>query len=286
MTNIKPADYLKGITGRIVAVLPAGKEADTYIANIAEYLTRNPDLFQCENHSLQDAIIDAARLGLELGEPFDLAIILPYKNHKKNIILANLVIEYRGHMVQVYAGGKVKAIEARAVYEADQFEYIYGKNPVLNHQPSILAKRGGIIHAYAIAQLQDGGTAVEVINRHDADRARADSPGSGRPDSLWVRREADMWIKTAIKKLVNRLPRSASPAVGSGFAGPGPIDTPAPEEYEKLFNAVLIAPDTYKQAINELPFDFPLNSESIHAVLDLMRARYRAETKMNQATAA
>lgn len=278
MPHVKPSDYLAGIQKRIAAVLPAGKDADVFLAITTEYLTRHPDLFQCEKHSLDDAIINAAMLGFELGKPFDLATILPYKNHKKGLILANLVIEYRGFMMQAYASGKVKAIEGRAVYDSDKFEFNYGKNPVLKHIPSILPARGAIVYAYAIAQLRDGGTAAEVITRHDADKARADSPGSGRPDSLWRTREPEMWIKTAIKKLANRLPRARLPAAGQ--SGPGP---PAPEEYADLINAVLIAPDLYEQVIEQSPFAFPSDSGSIQTVLGMMRDHYRAEMTKDQA---
>lgn len=289
MQNSKNADinkvdnYLSRIKGRIAAVLPIGKDPDIYIAITLEYLIRNPDLFKCTQHSLDDAIINAAMLGLELGDPFDLADIGAYKDNRNGTIRANLMIEYRGHMLQVYATGKVKSIDARAVYESDIFEYHFGLKPMLKHQPSVLPKRGMLTHAYAIATLQDGSRAAEVINRYDADKARADSPNSAKPESLWNRRTAEMWTKTAIKKLVNRLPRSPAPKIerpGPG-AGPGPGSAKS-EEYANLVNAVLFAPDIYRKALNDLALDFPSDSGSIKAVLESMRNHYRTEAKKDQ----
>lgn len=277
-TDIKRSDnYLARIKSRIAAVLPAGKDPDIYVAITLEYLIRNPDLFKCTQHSLDDAIINAAMLGLELGDPFDLAAIGSYKDNRSGTIRANLMIEYRGHMLQVYATGKIRSIEARAVYEGDTFEYNFGLKPTLKHQPSILPKRGMLTHAYAIATLQDGGRAAEVINQYDADKARADSPNSAKPESLWNRRTAEMWTKTAIKKLVNRLPRSPAPQVER--SGPGP---PKPAEYADLVNAVLFAPDIYRKALKDLALAFPSDSGSIQAVLDSMRNYYRTEAKKDQ----
>lgn len=289
MSAKQSINYLSDLKSRIVSTLPAGKDTFTYLSIISEYLARNPDLMRCKKASLDEAIINAAMLGLELGEPFDLAEIIPFKS-KDGPPIANLIIEYRGHMVQAYVTGKVKAIEGRAVYEEDRFDYSFGLNPSLTHRPSIAPKRGPIIYAYAIAQLEGGGTAAEVITRHDADKARADSPGSNRADSLWVKREAQMWIKTAIKKLANRFPRSPAlcrsgpgpPAPAPGRSGPGP---PAPEEYAELINALLIAPDLYNHALSELSLSFPSDSGSIKAVLDMMRQKYRTETTKDQQAA-
>lgn len=261
--------YINELTDRIKAVLPADKAPGVFLAIAAEYLFRNPDLFSCERNSLDEAVVNAAMLGLELGRPFDLATIIPYKD-KTGDIYANMVVEYRGHMVQVYRTGKVKSIEARPVYASDKFEYEFGKRPRLSHQQSIDVHRGALTYAYAVAQLTDGGSAMEVITRHDADKARADSPGADRPGSLWRKREAEMWQKTAIKKLVNRLPRALTAEGASSGTDP-------PPEYGDLINAVCVSPDLYKIALNDLSLDFPSDSVTIRAVLAYMRRLYRSQ---------
>jgi phage RecT family recombinase len=266
----KAITYVETIRDRVAAVLSPEKPPGRYLAIVAEYLTRNPDLFQCERFSLQEAIVDAAILGLELGSPFDLATIIPYKD-RDGRKFATLVVEYRGHMAQVYRTGRVKSIEARPVYKHDTFEYRFGKKPALNHQPTIIGDRGPLVHAYAIAQLTDGGTAFEVINQHDAAKAKADSPGAEKPGSLWKTRTAEMWTKTAIKKLVNRLPRG--PSGGSMATSP-----PWAADYDKLVNAVSVSPELYRQAVADLEVNSLSDPLSIRAVLAYMRTLYRTKT--------
>jgi phage RecT family recombinase len=266
-------DYVAELSERIESVLPADKAPATFLAVTTEYLLRHPDLFRAERRSLDQAIVDAAMLGLELGAPFDLATIIPYKD-REGRIFANLIVEYRGHMVQVYRTGKIRSIEARPVYEADRFEFEFGRRPLLAHQPAIVGARGALVYAYAIAQLSDGGSAMEVITKHDADKARGDSPTADRPGSLWRKRPAEMWTKTAIKKLVARLPRTAK---GGGTT----TGTDPPREYADLVNAVCVSPDLYRSALNDLEIAFPADVVSIRAVLAYMRKLYRSQQQQN-----
>lgn len=264
-------DLVSRLRDRIAAVLPPDKPADRYVATIAEYLRRNAALFECERFSLERAIIDAAIMGFELGPPHDLAEILPYKNKSQGKI-ARLIIEYRGRMVEVYRTGRIKAIDARVVYKADKFDFELGQRPRLSHQPTIIGPRGSILYAYAIAQLTDGGTAFEVITQHDADKARKDSPGADMPGSLWKTREAEMWTKTAIKKLASRLPRVMAPERTNG--GPDP---PASPEIFDLLKAISISPDLYTAALKTLGIESPSDFSTIKTTLQHMRQLYRVK---------
>jgi recombination protein RecT len=268
----KITQYVDSIRSRIIAVLPPEVVADRYLSALTEYLFRNQDIFNCDRCSIDNAIIDAALLGLELGPPLDLATIIPYKKDKSGPPHAGLVVEYRGHMIQVYRTGWIKSVEARPVYENDHFEFEFGRRPALCHRPTKEKNRGALVYAYAIAHLSAGGSAIEVINRHDADRARADSAGANKPGSLWQTRVAEMWTKTAIKKLVNRMPRTATAA--SSKAG-GDL----PPQYTDLINAVMTCPDIYKSALNDLQLETPSDMGSIDAVLGRMRSIYRSQYK-------
>jgi recombination protein RecT len=178
---VRVEDYIDKLRARLLAALPLDIDSRHWLAVLAEYLQRNPKLFSCTAISLEGAIVDAAMLGLELGPPFDMASIIPFKSRRLPSPVASLVIEYRGHMAQVYRTGRVRTIEARPVYHQDVFDYQFGREPVLLHRPANDPNRGKLIYAYAIAYFCDGGLAVEVINQHDAARARADSPDAGRP---------------------------------------------------------------------------------------------------------
>jgi recombination protein RecT len=271
--NEPAQNLIQSIRSRVRAVLPAGKDADHFLAVVHEYLIRNPDLLSCEKKSLEAAVVDAAILGLEPGPPLDLAVVVPYKDRDGQMI-ANLVVEYRGHMVQVYRSGKIAAIEARAVYQNDVFEFQFGKVPKLEHRPTPDRDRGGLVYAYAIATLTGGETAFEVVTRHDAEQAMKDSPGSTKPSSLWRKRTAEMWVKTAIKKLVARLPRTL-PVNGRPGGG---HDPPVPD-YEPLFNAVRISPQLYAAAAKKLNIEFPRNAREIYAVVQAMRDAYKSDKR-------
>lgn len=260
-------NFLNPIRDRVAAVLPTEKNQSIYLAMVAEYLTRNIDLFSCARVTLIDAIINAALLGLELGPPFDMASILPYRDNRAGTLAAKLIIEYRGYMVIAYRSGFVKSITGRPVYKDDKFDFEFGLRPRLSHQPTIIGDRGPLVYAYAVAQLTDGKSAMEVINAHDARQARADSPNSEKPNSLWNTREAQMWVKTAIKKLVNRLPRST-------MATPGP-----PPAFAELLNAVCISPELYQSALSSLRIEKPAAIDHVAKILSCMRELYRANSE-------
>lgn len=259
-------DELKPRIGR---VLPGEKPVALYCATTAEYLRRNPELLKCERHSLDEALVDAALLGLELGAPFDLAEVIPFKNQDSGIYYASLVVQYRGHMALVYRSGVVEVITAKGVYSEDLFEYEFGTRRELRHVPTNDQKRGELVYAYALAQLKGGASDFEVITRHDAEAARKDSPNSHKPSSLWRKRPAEMWCKTAIKRLANRLPRRTA-----GREAAQEVSAPAPE-FGELLKAIGIAPDLYRTAINELKIEFPSDTVSIRATLALMRRLHK-----------
>lgn len=260
-------DFYRGIKSRIATVLPPEINAARYGAVTLEYLRRNGDLLKCDRYSLTEAVVNAAMLGLELGLPFELAEVLPFKSKDRGL-MAHLIVQYRGHMALVYRSGMVKTITARPVYANDFFKYEFGSAGFLRHQPTS-EERGELVRAYALAHLKGGAIEYEVITHHDANAARKDSPGAASANSLWNKRPAEMWCKTAIKKLANRLPRRT--AHGGGVSD---REAFAPEITE-LLKAITIAPDLYSAALSELNLEFPSDIVSTGATLAHMRRLHK-----------
>jgi len=120
-------------------------------------------------------------------------------------------VEYQGLIALMYNTGLVKNISAHYVFEKDHFKYNYGLNPDLQHTPCDEDDPGKLIYAYAVIHYKDGGHDFEVVNHKIAMEARNRSAAFKFGDSPWKHKddEKSMWVKTAIRRLAKRVPKSA-----------------------------------------------------------------------------
>jgi len=195
----------------IKSVLPKHATPER-IARIAyTALITNPTLARCTQLSLMNCIIQSSILGLEIGGPLGHAVLIPFKNNRIGQYEATLVIQYQGLIALAHNTGNVKSVTAHPVFENDQFRYNYGLNPDLAHVPCREVNPGELIHAYAIIQYTNGGHDFEVIGAKVASEAMGRSAAKFQKDSPWNKKEdiPAMWVKTAIRRLMNRVPKSA-----------------------------------------------------------------------------
>lgn len=210
----------KGEIGRALPMLASGQAlnsaSDRWARIVLTNMNQNPALFECTETSVLAAVVRAAQLGLEPDGTLGYAYLIPYGRQ------CQLVIGYQGLMELANRSEKVKRIRPpRVVYDCDEFEVDYGLNERLHHRPfshdqntQAMAALGGekpqIVAAYAIADLADGSTVFEVINRDFVNRIRKSSRSSSGKDSPWNTWEDQMWKKTVLKQLVKWLPKSAA----------------------------------------------------------------------------
>jgi len=161
-------------------------------------VSRNPALLRCTRASFLESMVRAAELGLRFAGAGGEAYLVPYKS------TCTLIIGYRGLCALARRTGKVLRIEARCVYEQDEFAVSYGSGQNIVHRPHLGADRGELIAAYALAELKDGGQQLEVMTRGDLDtimkRSRATDLGPWRTDF------AEMCRKTVVRRLCKYLP--------------------------------------------------------------------------------
>lgn len=165
--------------------------------------------------SIYAALITSAQLGLEPSGVRGEAYLVPFKGE------CTLIPGYRGLIKLAMQSTMVKSIDAQLVYEADHFEVWLGTDVRIVHRPDFTSDNGGgIIAAYAVAELSTGGKVVEVMGRGELEhiKAFAASQRKGQPGPAYDQWEDQMFRKAPIRRLCKRLP------LGDKFAMAAHVD--------------------------------------------------------------
>lgn len=195
------------IKSQIALALPKHMTAERLARIALTEVRKVPALAKCDQASFLAAIMQCAQLGLEPGGALGHAYLLPYENRKKGITEVQFIVGYRGMIDLARRSGQILSIEARAVYEADQFDVRLGLQSDLLHVPAWDAQdRGPLRFVYAVAKLKDGGTQFEVMSRVEVERVRAKSRAAN--NGPWVDHFEEMAKKTVIRRLFKYLPVS------------------------------------------------------------------------------
>lgn len=208
---VKERNEGKALKGLIKAMSPEVKKAlpsmiseERFVRMITTAISSNPDLAKCTQTSFMGAMMSAAQLGLEPNTPLGQAYLIPYKN--KGTLEVQFQIGYRGYIELAHRSGQFKVIEARTVYERDEFDYCYGLDSYLKHKPAMV-DRGKPISYYALYKLVNGGYGFEVMSIDDVkEHAKQHSKSYGSNFSPWKNSFDAMAKKTALKKVLKYAP--------------------------------------------------------------------------------
>lgn len=182
----------------IAQSLPGGYEggADRFVRSVlnAVMVDKRGDLAKCTPLSIVGAALHAAQLGLEIG-PLQEAYLVPRGGD------CTFMAGYKGLIKLAYLGGL--DIEAQAVHELDDFDYVYGTEAHLRHKPA-RGDRGRAIEWWAMAKRADGsgGKFVVIDETYVAKRRKEGGPS-------WNKWPEEMSLKTAVRALMRTTPLSA-----------------------------------------------------------------------------
>ena len=199
--NVKNALERPDRAANLMALLDGQVKEDRFRAVVLHSIARNPSLQRCSLESVLDAIRVSATLQLEptgiLGEGY----LIDYGGK------AQFEAGYRGLMKLARRSGTVASMDSQVVYNADQFAIQLGTDPRIDHIPSTdSADRGGFRGVYAWARLNTGELVIEWMTDADVQSVRKSSRAGNGPTSPWVAHPGEMYRKTAIKRLMKRLP--------------------------------------------------------------------------------
>jgi recombination protein RecT len=160
-------------------------------------IRRTPKLLQCKRDSLLGAIMAASQMGLEIGVNGQCWLV-PFKGE------ATLIMGYRGMIDLGWRSDKIRRIDARAVYEKEDFSFVYGLHPELHHTPLPPKDRGALTHAYAIIETTTGGLMFQVMFRDEIDDVRS----AAKTDKIWAAHYVEMAKKTVLRRSFKLAPCS------------------------------------------------------------------------------
>ena len=178
----------------------------TYLKEIifAKQAFDNSDNLQkCTTESIRNAIVNIALTGATLNPALQQAWLIPRKGK------ANLDFGYRGLIQIAISSGGVLDMDATVVYDNDEFYFEMGLNPALKHIP-FDGDRGQMKYVYAIAILPSGIKKFIVLDKKEIESVKKSSMAFTKgSDSPWKGDfEAEMWRKTAVKKLYKMCPQT------------------------------------------------------------------------------
>lgn len=191
----------------IAAVLPKHLTADRMLRVTLGAIARTPQLQECTVNSLVRSVVVAAQLGLDPSGTLGEGYLVPYRNNNSGVKEAQFIPGYRGLISLARRTGEVEWIEARVVYEGDDFEYELGYEPVLRHKPPKLGSdRGQVLGAYAVARHVDGRKWLDVMSKDEIEKVRAVSRAATSEYGPWVNHWGEMARKTVARRLFKQLP--------------------------------------------------------------------------------
>ncbi len=191
----------------IAAMLPRHLTPERMFKAVMVAASRNPKLYECTKESLAKAIMTASELGLDPSGTLGEGYLIPFFNGKTKRTECQFLAGYQGLVGLCRRSGMIRSIEARNVYENDDFSIDYGRDPQVMHRPLTIGERGKRIGAYAMAYLKD--TDRPVVEWMRADELNAIRGRSRAGDSgPWVTDTGEMERKTVLRRLIKYLPKS------------------------------------------------------------------------------
>ena len=200
------SDYLLKIQPELAKVLPKHVTSDRLARIALNSIRTTPKLLECSLPSLIGAVMQAAKLGLEpntLGQCY----LVPFWNSKRRQFEAQFIVGYQGFIDLFYRSGKVVTVYAGAVYTKDKFDFKYGINETLEHEPARVDRGDEITYFYAYAKMTGGAYRFVVLTKEEVDKAR-NQYSRAKDSGPWITNYEEMGCKTAIRRLQKWLPKS------------------------------------------------------------------------------
>lgn len=251
---------------KLTQLVPRGVEAGRLMRMALMSISKTPKLQECTPESLFMAVCDAAALGLDCGGSLGSAYLVPYKEK------CTLIVGYRGMVQLCRQSGDIATVEARVVYEGDEFNYEFGIQPVFRHRPC--GRTSSVQAAWAMAKFKDKNYQLEVMSRDEIEKIRGRSKAA--QSGPWITDYAEMCKKTVVRRLCKMLPMSLEAVEAIDRLDTAEFDLQerrnpqptlaAPTRQERLTNAIAETNVQYGTALKNLADTKPARHAMVESI--------------------
>lgn len=210
-------------SAELFRALPDHIKPERFRRNLINALMQKPEMLNYDPRLVYREVSKVAALGLLLDPQLGEAYIVGTWNAKKNREEPQLRVGYRGLIKLARQSGEVANVYAHEVYERDFIECELGAEKRLVHKPNLFSDRGKVVGYYAVVKFKDGETDFEPMTvdqvhaiRDKSDAWRAFKAGKIK-STPWSTDEGEMSKKTAIKRLLKRVPQSPELATAISY---------------------------------------------------------------------
>lgn len=203
--------FLEKNKSKIAEVASKHLDADRIVrlAALAIHKDKSGQLAEATPISVLQSVMEASRLGLEIGGALGHAYLVAYRDHKSGIVEAQLQVGYRGLIELALRTGKVASVQAHIVWESDDFDYIEGDEPRIFHKPNLEDPRVKWRFVYCIIRLTNGGVLRDVMTYAQVMKIKGRSKSAKSSFSPWTSDEPEMARKTAARRTLKYAPMSS-----------------------------------------------------------------------------
>ncbi|QNT79196.1 recombinase RecT [Entomobacter blattae] len=191
---------LAGMQKQLVSVLPSHITPQRFMRTVMMAINIDKSLLNLNRESLKNAAIKCAADGL-LPDGREAAFVKFGGD-------AVYMPMFAGIQKRIRNSGEIASIEARVIYENDDFLWEQGTESKLSHKPKFPGDRGNMVGAYAIAHFKDGSSPqFEVMSLDEIEKVKESS--AGKDKGPWVQWYEEMARKTVFRRLAKWLPIDA-----------------------------------------------------------------------------
>jgi recombination protein RecT len=160
-------------------------------------IQKSDALAKCSLHTIQNAVINVAAIGLTLNPALGYSYLVPEAGE------CNLKISFKGLLKIATDSGSILWAKAEIVREKDSFEYLGICTPP-EHKMNPFSDRGATVGVYCVAKTNQGDYLVDYMDMTDITRVK----NAAKTKNVWTAWPDEMTKKAMIKRASKQWPKT------------------------------------------------------------------------------